>query len=60
MAKFTVYLTTDLVNSRVEKTFEIPDWEFEGRTEAERTQLIDEWARDEVLDLYDWGWESEG
>jgi hypothetical protein len=58
MAKFTVYLTTDLVGSRVEREFEIDDAELDGLSDQERDTLVREYAQDELANLYDWGYEE--
>jgi hypothetical protein len=60
MAKFKVYLDTDLVNSRVEREFEIPDDELDGLSDESRNTLIREYAQDEVWHLFDWGYEEVG
>lgn len=58
MATFTVYLSTDLVGSRVERDFEIDDEELEGLSEQDRDTLIREYAQDELYHLYEWGYEE--
>lgn len=57
VARFKVYVTTDLVNSRVEREFEIDDGELEGLSPAERDALIHEAAQEEAYHLYEWGYE---
>lgn len=56
MAKFTAYVRTDAVGSRVEVPFEVPDNELEGLSMTEREGWVNGYARDAVMDHYEWGW----
>lgn len=58
MAYFTAYVQTNNVGSRIERTFEIDDDEFEGLNESERDELIDSYAQDAIANDYDWGWKE--
>jgi hypothetical protein len=58
--KITVYVETNRVGSRVERTVEVDDEDLEGLTEPERFTLLNDYARDAVFDggMAEWGWEE--
>lgn len=53
MAKFTVWLETNLINSRVTREFEIDDDELTDMSEDD----IDDIAKEEMFQLIEWSYE---
>ena len=56
MAKFTITLSIGLVGCEREVDIEIPDEDIEGMSDEEVSRVVDEWARDEVDNMIEWGW----
>lgn len=57
---FVGWITTDKVGSRVTFDFEVPDDELQAvETEAEKNEIIDSYARDEMWNHAEWGWKPQ-
>lgn len=56
MAYFTAYVRTNVSQSRIEESFEVPDDEIEGLSENERDEVITSYAEDAIAPYWDWGW----
>lgn len=57
MARFKVSVSTNKVGSRCEREFEVDDEDLEDLNEQEHDALVDEYARDVMFDMIDWGWD---
>jgi len=57
--KVKVYVATNRIGSKVEEVIDVPDEDLDGLTDAERAQLVNEYAQAEVFDsgMFEWGWE---
>lgn len=54
--KLIVWVATNKVGSKCERTIEIPDEDLEGYDDAARNGFIDEWVCDEIHQLMEYGW----
>lgn len=56
--KIEVWLQTNKVGSRCSHVYEIDDEDLEGYEGEERDRIIDEIAKDYVMDgsMWEWGW----
>lgn len=59
MARFTAYVETSSIGSRIERPFDVPDEELaDCQNEYERGELIDSYAQLAIENVYEWGWEE--
>lgn len=56
--KLKVYVSTDRVGSRVEREIDIDDEDLEGLDDSERQSYLEEIAKEEMFNLFEWGWEE--
>lgn len=54
--KVTFWVATDRIGSKCERTIEIPDEELEGLTPDEQEDLIEEYGKEEIWWMAEWGW----
>ncbi len=54
--KLTVYAETQYIGSRDTEDIEVPDEELEGLEGMERDKVIEEYAKDALWNLVEWGW----
>ena len=57
--KLTVWACTDKVGSNVERSIEIPDEDMEGMDERDKAAYIEDWCKDEMLEMIEWGYREE-
>ena len=56
--KIKVWVQTSGSLSRVTDTVEISDEDLEGLTDDARSLVLDGYARDAVVNLYEWGYDE--
>jgi hypothetical protein len=56
--KLKVWIATDKVGSKCERTVEVPDEELEGLDEQQRQEHFEEYAREEIWNMAEWGWKE--
>lgn len=56
--KIEVWVATNKVGSKCSCTVDIPDEDVEGMSEQELEDFIDEYARDDIWRLMEWGWKK--
>jgi hypothetical protein len=54
--KIIVWASTPYINSKYERTVEIDDEDLDGMDTEERNAYIDDFAKDEMWSIVEWGW----
>jgi hypothetical protein len=57
--KVTFWIQTNKIGSRCESVQDIPDEDLEGLSRQERDKYLEEWGKDTIWNMAEWGWNDE-